>query len=92
MRANVLTGAFFAHQPWSAQRASGIVEAAWINSGWSRTLSFFRKTRPSPSRNHNEAPRFLVVSVRHGEKDIVGSAEMKGKEMEERRQEQASGA
>jgi hypothetical protein len=46
-RANeLLTGAFFAHQPWSAQRASGIVEAALdkfrLVAGF---FSFFRKTQ-----------------------------------------------
>lgn len=84
-RANeLLTGAFFAHQPWSAQRASGIVEAAWLNSGWSQTIFFLPGNTAGQSRNHDEAPGpvqgvfcvvfldSLVVSVSHGEKNIVG--------------------
>lgn len=55
MRANVLTGAFFAHQPWSAQRASGIVEAALDKFRLVADTFFLSGNTASQSRSHDEA-------------------------------------
>lgn len=55
-RANeLLTGAFFAHQPWSAQRVLDR-RSSLDKFRWSQTISsFFRKTQRVEVENHHEA-------------------------------------